>query len=174
MSEPGQEMTKPCDQADQKPSSPNHQAVVLQIATETHATFSGPLPPPQILAQYDVIVPGAADRILCMAERQQQHRMGLEKFVIEGDSRRATAGLICGTVIALAFGGGAVYLVATGHDVNGLFLGLAPLATLVGTFIYAQRSRRQEREQRMREADQPSSRPEKNQSASPKRGKKTR
>jgi uncharacterized membrane protein len=33
---------------------------------------SGPLPPPAIIAQYDEIVPGAAERIIQMAEKSQQ------------------------------------------------------------------------------------------------------
>ncbi len=36
--------------------------------------FSGPLPHPQILAQYNQAVPNAADRIIKMAESQSNHR----------------------------------------------------------------------------------------------------
>lgn len=47
-----------------------------QRASLIHAQmeFSGPLPPPQILGQYDEVLPGAAERILRMAEKQQDHR----------------------------------------------------------------------------------------------------
>jgi uncharacterized membrane protein len=36
--------------------------------------WHGPLPPPESLKQYDVIVPGAAERILLMAEKEMEHR----------------------------------------------------------------------------------------------------
>ena len=44
--------------------------------------YSGPIPPPEALARYEEIQPGAADRILKMAEKQQEHRMALETKAI--------------------------------------------------------------------------------------------
>ncbi len=41
--------------------------------------LSGPLPPPEMLAQYEEILPGAAERILSMAERQAEHRQKMER-----------------------------------------------------------------------------------------------
>ncbi len=41
--------------------------------------YSGPIPPPEMMREFDSIVPGAADRILSMAERQEAHRHSLEK-----------------------------------------------------------------------------------------------
>lgn len=41
------------------------------IVSERH---SGPLPSPRSFGQYEDILPGAADRILSMAEKEQQHR----------------------------------------------------------------------------------------------------
>lgn len=40
--------------------------------------FSGPLPHPDILAQYEDVVPGVAERIVVMTEEQHQHRMNVE------------------------------------------------------------------------------------------------
>ena len=47
--------------------------------------FSGPLPHPNHLAAYEQTLPGAADRILTMAEKQQNHRMNLENPVIPSE-----------------------------------------------------------------------------------------
>ena len=47
--------------------------------------FSGPLPHPNHLAAYEQTLPGAADRILTMAEKQQNHRMNLENLVIPSE-----------------------------------------------------------------------------------------
>lgn len=41
--------------------------------------YSGPIPPPEALARYEEIQPGAADRIIKMAEKQQEHRMSLRQ-----------------------------------------------------------------------------------------------
>jgi uncharacterized membrane protein len=40
--------------------------------------FSGPLPPPNIVSGYDQIITNGADRIMEMAERDQEHVHGLE------------------------------------------------------------------------------------------------
>ena len=37
-----------------------------QILSATAQTFSGPLPPPEILAKYNSVVPNAAERIITM------------------------------------------------------------------------------------------------------------
>jgi uncharacterized membrane protein len=55
-------------------------AQLVSVVFQRH--FSGPLPPPEILAQYNEIVPGAAERILKMAEEQSAHRRGLEDKTI--------------------------------------------------------------------------------------------
>jgi uncharacterized membrane protein len=47
-----------------------------QLSVST--SFSGPIPPPLILKQYDDLVPGAAARILAQAEQQTAHRIALE------------------------------------------------------------------------------------------------
>lgn len=41
--------------------------------------FSGPLPRPQDLAKYNETLPGAAERILVMAEKEQAHRHEMDK-----------------------------------------------------------------------------------------------
>jgi len=113
-------------------------------------SFSGPIPPPALLDGYNKIIPNGADRILAMAEQQQLHRQFMEKSVVEGDIRRSDRGLILGFIVTIMFGAGGIYLVATGHDLNGLAVIFVPLAGLVGTFIYSQNSRRRERKEKSR------------------------
>ena len=52
--------------------------------TEVSQSFSGPLPPPEILRKFDEVVPGAAERIIKMAEDQSIHRKELEKNSLVG------------------------------------------------------------------------------------------
>lgn len=47
----------------------------------------GPLPHPEIMKGYDMVVPGAAERILKMAETQSEHRQSIEKEVIQTQTR---------------------------------------------------------------------------------------
>ena len=55
-----------------------HPGSVLLRRTEhlQSSLFAGPLPPPEILEQYNRLVPDAAERILTMAETQAAHRRG--------------------------------------------------------------------------------------------------
>jgi uncharacterized membrane protein len=109
------------------------------------ATFSGPIPPPDLLREYNEIIPNGADRIVTMAENQSAHRITLERRVVFGDDVRAYLGL--GTAFIVAVFG--LYLsyrvIMAGHDLAGSALGAVDLASLVSVFIYGTRARRQER-----------------------------
>lgn len=86
-----------------------------------------------------------AERLLVNFEKQTDHRIGLEKRVIDGDVRRADRGLIFGWIFAMALLAASVYLIATGHEGIGVMGLLGELAVLGGSFIYADYRRRQER-----------------------------
>lgn len=90
---------------------------VVSIAFAEH--FSGPIPHPRIMAAYKEIQEDAPDRIIKMAELQQQHRMGLERVVITGDVRRADVGLYLGFILFFGLGGGSLYLMSIGKDLQG-------------------------------------------------------
>lgn len=44
-------------------------------STHFEAHFKGPLPPPNILSQYDRVLPGLGNRIVAMTEREQEARI---------------------------------------------------------------------------------------------------
>jgi uncharacterized membrane protein len=115
--------------------APQAQIVQMLIAAQS----SGPLPPPDMLARYEEILPGAAERIISLAEQELMHRRDLEERysgTIVGNSRM---GLIFGFLIGI---GGLV--VATmigiyGNPEAGVGMGLVTLGSLVGIFIYGSR-----------------------------------
>ena len=47
--------------------------------------FSGPIPPPEMLTQYASVNPDIPNRIITMAETQQQHRQTLERQLLEAE-----------------------------------------------------------------------------------------
>ena len=95
-----------------------------------------------MLAKYDEVVEGAANRILSMAERQQQHRLNIEAHVIKVEGRRTYMGLLGGVIVTLASLAVAGVLVAAGHGGLGTLAALSPIAALAGVFVYGTRSRR--------------------------------
>lgn len=114
-----------------------------RIVSSALETFSGPLPPPDALERYDQILPGSAERILAMAERQATHRHDLEKSALRNDAREARLGQILGFLIAtIAIGAGstvALYAPQTGGQIAGGLIGATGLATLVGVFVYGRK-----------------------------------
>lgn len=139
---------------DETPDLPEHSSMLV------HAQhWSAPLPPPVALQEYEDVLPGSAERILAMAENQQQHSseqaiafVNQEQYALEtarityaADSGRSRLGLIFAFIIALAGMGIGAFLAYSGVGGFGLFFLFAPLSSLVGVFIYADRARRSER-----------------------------
>lgn len=63
--------------------------------------YQGPLPHPDLLVKYEEIIPGSAERILSMAEKEQQHRHQLENEVIKKEIAQKGRGLYFGFTLAL-------------------------------------------------------------------------
>ncbi len=132
----------------QKATPVNNHTEVVARSFSASRQFSGPLPPPEILAKYNDGIPNGAERIMVMAEKQQDHRIYLEGFVITRDSKRADLGLVLGFVIALLLSIFGAVLIYLGKDISGFALIFAPLAALAGIFIQTQKVRKEEREAR--------------------------
>lgn len=98
--------------------------------------YSGPIPSPEALARYEEIQPGAADRILKMAEKQQEHRMALETKAIGGQVDQSKRGQLFGFIlvfvcvaVAVFF---AVYFGMTAFAVTFLCV---TMVSVVGLFV---------------------------------------
>jgi uncharacterized membrane protein len=125
----------------------------IQVLREQQ--FTGPLPHPEILRGYEDVVPGAAERLLTMAERNSQHRRDMERIVVEGGSRRAWAGLVLGFIIAVLFLIVSAALIINGYEVAGTILGTVDVVGLVTVFVVGRVEQRQEREEKAHPTDQP-------------------
>ena len=122
--------------------------VVATAFSAEMRSYSGPIPPPDLLKQYDEIAPGTASRIIAMSERQSEHRMSLEKKVVESGISRSTAGLICGFLIACVFAGSGVWVASMGHPAAGATIATASVVGLVGVFVTGTLSQRSERNEK--------------------------
>lgn len=112
---------------------------------------SGPIPDPMTLEGYDRVVPGAADRIIKMAEDQSAHRQSIEAIAIKSRARDSLLGIISGLIIAVFTLAAGTYVINTGNVWSGTILGSAGLVGLVSVFIYGTRSNRKERENKDRQ-----------------------
>jgi uncharacterized membrane protein len=116
-----------------------------KIISHSQISFSGPIPPPELLSKYGEIIPNGADRILKMAENQSTHRQCIEKWAVIGGTILSYFGVLCAGIIAL----GTLYfgsqLIREGHVISGSVFGGGGLVGLVTAFIYGTRARREER-----------------------------
>lgn len=108
---------------------------VAMSATIKAEQFSGPLPPPAILAQYDKIVPGSAATIIARSEKQSDHRMSLEAYVIPQQQDQSARGQHYGLIVALTGILASLVMVLCGHDAAGGFVGGTTLVGMVGIFV---------------------------------------
>ena len=129
------------NQITQRPNNKNNHIAKVQAVS-----FQGPLPPPQILQQYDEIVPGAAERIICQFENQVKHRQELENKVITSDVRQSYIGSVLGFIIAISAIGAGTVLAYIGQPTEGLAALLTPLAGLIGVYVWGSYQRRKERD----------------------------
>lgn len=122
--------------------SPQSTSIRAKIQAEF---FSGPIPPPSLLARYNEVVPDGAERILAMAERQSKHRETLEAQVVAGNLQSQRSGSRYAFILALAAILGGISLIYSGKDASGLATVISALAGLVSIFFYSQHKQSKER-----------------------------
>ncbi len=112
--------------------------------TASGVQYSGPLPHPDILIKYNEALPGAADRIIAMAEKQSDHRQTLEAAVVASNCHAQKSGPIYGFIICMSAIIGGTYLVAIGKQATGLAAIITALASLAVVFIYGKTKQQEE------------------------------
>lgn len=119
----------------------------IKAYVEEHSEFSGPLPHPEIFERYEKICPGAADRILTMAEVQSSHRQQIEKAFIFSRNKQSLAGTyIAGTIVISAIVSGTILLI-NDKDFQGIVVIVTTALSVFGTTIYGKyENRKQMRE----------------------------
>lgn len=98
--------------------------------------FSGPIPHPKHVRGYEEISPGAADRIIRMAEVRQAHHMDMDKKILAAEVADRKLGMWLGAaafvfLVACAL---VTALITDSEVIPGLFLGAAAIGG-VGLFI---------------------------------------
>lgn len=105
-------------------------------ASITQHSFSGPLPPPEILEHYEKIFPGAAKKIFELTELQSKHRMQIESKVIDSGSFESKLGIMFGFFIAIAVIAASAWFVAKGQTLAGVIGLVSTISALVYSFRY--------------------------------------
>ena len=107
-----------------------------QIKTEITQVqqWSGPLPAPESLAKYDNIIPGSAERILVMAEKEQNHRHQTENKTAKRQYVLVIVSVIFAFVCVIALVGLVFYAIYKGSDNSALAAIITAIAAVAGIF----------------------------------------
>jgi len=97
-------------------------------------SYEGPLPPSAEFGRYEEILPGAAERILAMAEREQEARLTAQQAVIDREYRLRQHGQMYALIITVAFLCLAGVLIQKGHYVSAVTI-LGMIAAIAGIFV---------------------------------------
>ena len=84
---------------------------------------------------YNTVIPGAAERILAMAEGEAAHVRTLEAEALSGDLRERRLGQLCGLGIGVAALGTAALALILGHETAASIIGGTTVAGLVSVFV---------------------------------------
>ena len=101
---------------------------IKHLVKYVRASFSGPVPPPDMLREYEKILPGSADRLFRLTENEQnkngQHITESQK----NDKRR----IYCTTLISFFIVAAAILAIWLDYSLEGVFI---ILASLFPTFL---------------------------------------
>jgi len=115
----------------QQNSASQQQAVIHQ--------FSGPIPPPAVLREYNLILPDAANRIIKMAEDEAGHRRRIEYKALTGDIWEGRIGQFLAFLIGIFTIGCGTYSAINGAELAGGIIGVGGVGSLVAAFIWGRK-----------------------------------
>ena len=122
------------------------------------AEFSGILPPPELLNQYDQICPGLADRIMKIAEGAAAHCHSMDKATLEANIgfhknqfMEARIGQFCALLIGITAILSGAYVSINGAQIAGGVIGGAGVIGLVSVFIYGRKYKADVEEEKVEE-----------------------
>jgi uncharacterized membrane protein len=108
---------------------------LVQIRREIHR---GPLPSPAMLREYEDVVPGLAERIVRLTEKEQDHRHYSDKRNFDDSLDIAKRGQHYGLVVVLVGFFISAALVLLGHPIPGTIIGGIDLVALATVFVIGQ------------------------------------
>lgn len=145
------EIIQPTPSPARNPSQFTNQSTKAEVSPlkgslEIHA---GPIPHPNIIAGYENVLPGSAERILRMAEEAQTKTLARRQSII--DNRHSTemawywlesARILFLYILVLSALFGGIYLVLSGQALIGAGMALFGLAPQLASFLRPQSKRK--------------------------------
>jgi uncharacterized membrane protein len=108
---------------------------------QTTSTWSGPLPPPSVLADFDEVVENGAERIMAAWESETAHRRDLEKSDLRLSAMDSMLGKVFALIFVLSALGVSAYAASIGAQWLGVVLGGGVIGSVVWAFVTGQKSK---------------------------------
>jgi len=119
--------------------SPESSKSPEQPQLASFAQYSGPIPPPNFLIQYEQLLPGIAKRFLEEPHVEAQHRRVLEELLVQEQIKLSRRGQKMAFCLATVYILGAFSAIFLGYSIEGLGALVVSVATFAGIFIYAKK-----------------------------------
>lgn len=116
---------------------PQVQQQVISIIQAQH--WSGPIPSPDALEKYEKVIPGSANRLLQLAEKEQAHRHSMDRESLSTKARDVRRGQYLGAGIGVLAVGGAIGIASVAPVVAVALVGV-PVASIINAIINARSS----------------------------------
>jgi uncharacterized membrane protein len=107
--------------------------------------FNGPLPPPALYARYEEVLPGAAERIMALTEREQEHRHRFEADALHAEVRYSNLGMWLGAGVLFCVLIAACFCAYVGQNEVAIAIAGLGVAGVVGAFIRGKGSHRSDK-----------------------------
>jgi uncharacterized membrane protein len=110
----------------------------------SHTTYEGQLPPPEMMERYNLLDSSFANRIITMAEKEQEQQHKIQ--------RKTTNSFIASMVLGMFFAFASVIIVSylvyscidRGYSTAASTIAVGVIASVAGIFIYKDRKQKQE------------------------------
>ena len=116
-------------------NTPQNKQQSNQIIAGVQSISWGPIPPPETMQKYDQILPGAAERIIAMAEKEQTYRHGIITKDIDLETKTRLRGLNYAFILAILSLLITAFLLFTGKYISGSVIAGATLVLIITAFI---------------------------------------
>lgn len=109
--------------------------VTVAFQHEISASYQGPLPPPEMLGEFERVVPGLGRQIAEMAAKEQSHRHSWERRALLNDVFMQSGALALGSILAGVAIVGAIFLGMSDRTIPmGILLSL-PVLQMVRSIV---------------------------------------
>lgn len=124
------------------PTTRNQKPVQHTVSTTSVQQLEihqSPLPQPELIEQYERILPGSAERLMRLVEQEAEHRRALEKRQLASQVIETHLGQWMAFLIGIFTIGAGAYTSLHGADWPGALMGSGGVIGLVAVFIFGRK-----------------------------------